>query len=48
MAYKEKRRVEYPPVADYLDGVVKGDNAQITKYMDDCRAVKLKYPKGDE
>jgi len=47
-AYKEKRRVEYPPVADYLDGVVKGDNAQITKYIDDCRAVKLKYPKGDE
>lgn len=44
-AYKAKRAAEYPPVADYLDAVVKGDQAQIQKYIDDCLAVKAKYPK---
>jgi len=28
-----------------LDGVIKGDQAQIDKYIADCRAVKAKYPK---
>jgi hypothetical protein len=40
------RAAEYPPIADYLDGVVKGDQAQIDKYIADCLAVKAKYPKG--
>ena len=44
-AYKAKRVAEYPPVTDYLDGVVKGDQAQIDKYIADCQAVKAKYPK---
>jgi hypothetical protein len=44
-AYKAKRAAEYPPVTDYLDGVVKGDQAQINKYIADCQAVKVKYPK---
>lgn len=43
--YQRKRAVEYPPVTDYLDGVVKGDQAQIDKYIADCLAVKAKYPK---
>jgi hypothetical protein len=43
--YAEKRAVEYPPMTDYLDGVVKGDQAQIDKYIADCLAVKAKYPK---
>ena len=43
--YAEKRAAEYPPVTDYLDGVVKGDQAQINKYIADCLAVKAKYPK---
>ena len=43
--YKELRRREYPPMADYLDGVVKGDQAQIQAYIDACLAVKAKYPK---
>ena len=47
-AYKYKRAKEYPPMADYLDGIVKGDDAQVQKYIDDCLAVKAKYPKGDE
>lgn len=44
-AYKAKRAAEYPPITDYLDGVVKGDQAQMDKYIADCLAVKLKYPK---
>jgi hypothetical protein len=44
-AYKAKRASEYPPITDYLDGVVKGDQTQIDKYIADCLAVKDKYPK---
>ena len=45
-AYKTQRAAEYPPITDYLDGVVKGDQTQIDKYIADCKAVKDKYPKG--
>ena len=44
-AYIAKRQAEYPNVIDYIDGVVKGDQAQIDKYIADCLAVKAKYPK---
>jgi hypothetical protein len=44
-AYKAKRQAEYPPIADYLDGIVKGDQAQVQAYIDACLAVKAKYPK---
>lgn len=43
--YKEQRQLEYPPINDYIDGVVKGDQAQIQTYIDACLAVKAKYPK---
>ena len=45
-AYIAKRQAEYPSFIDYLDGVVKSDQAQIAKYIADCQAVKAKYPKG--
>ena len=45
-AYIAKRASEYPNVTEYLDGIVKGDQAQIDKYIADCLAVKAKYPKG--
>ena len=45
-SYIAKRQAEYPPITDYLDCVVKGDQAQIDKYIADCQAVKAKYPKG--
>jgi hypothetical protein len=45
-AYIAKRASEYPPVTDWLDGMVKGDQAQIDKYIADCLAVKAKYKKG--
>jgi len=43
--YAQKRAAEYPSMTDYLDGVVKGDQTQIDKYIADCLAVKAKYPK---
>jgi hypothetical protein len=43
--YKRDRSKEYPDFKDYLDGIVKGDQAQIDKYIADCLAVKAKYPK---
>lgn len=43
--YRVQRAAEYPPMADYLDGVVKGDQAQIDAYIAACQAVKTKYPK---
>ena len=44
-AYKEKRQSEYPPITDYIDGIVKGDQAQVQAYINACLAVKVKYPK---
>lgn len=43
--YKRKRAAEYPPITDYVDGVVKGDQGQIEAYISTCLAVKAKYPK---
>jgi len=45
--YQRDRQPNYPPMTDYLDGIVKGDQAQIDKYIADCLAVKEKYPKGE-
>lgn len=44
-AYQRQRAAEYPPITDYVDGVVKGDAAQVQTYIDACLAVKAKYPK---
>ena len=44
-AYIAKRATEYPPITDYIDGIVKGDQAQVQAYIDACLAVKAKYPK---
>ena len=45
LEYQRLRAPEYPPIEDYLDGVVKGDQAQIDAYIAACQAVKEKYPK---
>lgn len=39
------RKESYPPMADYLDAIVKNDQEQLEKYLSDCLAVKTKYPK---
>ena len=46
-AYKGLRAAEYPPITDYIDGIVKGNQVQIQAYIDACLAVKVKYPKGN-
>ena len=43
--YQELRESTYPPITDYIDGIVKGDAAQIQEYKDKCLAVKALYPK---
>jgi len=43
--YKESRQADYPPITDYIDGIVKGDTAQVQAYIDACLAIKAKYPK---
>lgn len=45
LTYADLRRAEYPPISDYVDGIVKGDQVQIDKYIADCLSVKAKYPK---
>ena len=40
-----RRQMAYPPVTDWLDGMVKGDQAQMGKYVADCLAVKDRFPK---
>jgi len=45
LTYAQKRAAEYPPMTDYLDGIVKNDQEQIAKYIADCLEVKNKYPK---
>jgi hypothetical protein len=48
LRYQRLRAAEYPPIEDYVDGVVKGDQEQIQNYIDACLAVKEKYPKPDD
>jgi hypothetical protein len=43
--YKTRREAEYPPMVDYIDGVVKGNTVQVQTYIAACLAVKAKYPK---
>ena len=45
--YIEKRAAEYPSITDYIDGLVKNDQAQIDAYIAACLAVKAKYPKSE-
>ena len=45
LTYAQKRVAEYPPMADYIDGIVKGNQAQVDTYVAACMAVKAKYPK---
>jgi hypothetical protein len=45
--YQRDRAAEYPAMSEYIDGIVKGDQAQVQAYIDACLAVKAKYPKPD-
>ena len=43
-AVHEARRAAYPPIEDYIDGVVKGDDAQMAAYKAKCLEVKKRHP----
>lgn len=43
--YQQKRAALYPPIADYLDAIVKNDNAQLQRYVNRCLEIKLLIPK---
>jgi hypothetical protein len=43
--YYALRAREYPPIFDYIYGIVKNDHEQINKYIKACQEVKAKYPK---
>jgi anti-sigma factor RsiW len=45
LEYQRLRAPEYPAITDYLDGIAKGDKAQVDAYIAACQAVKAKYPK---
>ena len=45
--YVELREAEYPPMAEYLDAIVKGDVEAEEEYKRKCLAVKAKYPKAN-
>ena len=45
--YAELRETEYPPMAEYLDAIVKGDVEAEEVYKAKCLAVKAKYPKAN-
>ena len=42
---QQLRKDAYPPVENYLDGIVKGDQGQIDAHVAACLAVKVRYPK---
>jgi len=43
--YYELRRRNYPSIFDYIDGIVKNDQVQINKYIEQCNAVKKAFPR---
>ena len=45
LSYAQKRANAYPPITDYLDGIVKGDQDQVAASVAACLSVKAKYPK---
>ena len=45
LTYAQKRQAAYPPMQDYIDGLVKGDQAQMQAYIDKCLAIKAQFPK---
>jgi hypothetical protein len=43
--YNQLRKLKYPDIGEYLDGIVKGDQEQIDKYIQDCLEIKARFPK---
>jgi hypothetical protein len=45
MDYVRQRLTAYPELGQFVDAWVKGDEAALEEYRQDCLAVKAKYPK---
>lgn len=45
LTYADCRKMDYPNHIDYIDGIVKGDEEQVAKYIQDCNDVKAKWTK---
>lgn len=45
MDYIRQRVMHYPPLGEFVDAWVKGDDAALEVYKQECLAVKAKYPK---
>lgn len=43
--YYRKRLYSYPPLGDFVDAWVKGDDSALEEYRQKCLEVKAKYPK---
>ena len=46
--YQVDRANAYPSIFEYMDGVVKGDQAQIDAYIQACLDVKAQFPKPED
>ena len=45
LTYAQLRAAAYPPLTDYIDGIVKSDQTQVDAYIAACLAVKAEFPK---
>lgn len=45
LTYADCRRMEYPVIEDYIDGMVKNDTEQVQHYIDKCMEVKATWQK---
>jgi len=48
LTYEDLRIKDYPKMEDYIDGVVKSNDTQVTEYINKCNEVKARWPKDME
>lgn len=44
LPYYVKRQISYPPINDYMTGIIDGSQTEINAYIDACKAINAKYP----
>jgi hypothetical protein len=44
MSPEELRAAAYPPVTEYIDAIVEGDQKKLDEYIAECKAVKSNIP----
>ena len=45
LTYSDVRKLEYPEMVEYIDGIVKNNELQVQEYIDKCIEVKNKWSK---